>query len=62
MLEPANVKPKGGASAFGERVGASGDSLTSTRVHELHRKGGRYGIVTMCIGGGQGISMVCEAV
>ena len=61
-FDPAKVNPNGGAIALGHPVGATGAILTLKLVHELHRIGGRYGLVTLCIGGGQGISMVVEAV
>ncbi len=61
-LDPAKVNPNGGAIALGHPVGATGAILTLKLVHELHRIEGRYGLVTLCIGGGQGISMVVEAV
>jgi acetyl-CoA C-acetyltransferase len=60
-LDPAKVNPNGGAIALGHPVGATGAILTLKLLHELHRVGGRYGLVTLCIGGGQGISMVVEA-
>lgn len=60
-LDPAKVNPNGGAIALGHPVGATGAILTLKLIHELHRIGGRYGLVTLCIGGGQGISMVIEA-
>jgi len=61
-LDPAKVNPNGGAIALGHPVGATGAILTVKIIHELHRTGGRYGLVTMCIGGGQGIAMVIERV
>lgn len=61
-LDPAKVNPNGGAIALGHPVGATGAILTLKLIHELHRTGGRYGLVTLCIGGGQGISMVVEAI
>ncbi|MBT6566398.1 beta-ketothiolase BktB [uncultured Candidatus Puniceispirillum sp.] len=60
-LDPAKVNPNGGAIALGHPVGATGAILTLKLLHELRRIGGRYGLVTLCIGGGQGISMVVEA-
>ena len=60
-LDPAKVNPNGGAIALGHPVGATGAVLTLKLLHELRRVGGRYGLVTLCIGGGQGISMVVEA-
>jgi acetyl-CoA acetyltransferase family protein len=57
--ERTNVN--GGAIAIGHPVGASGARLTLTLLHELRRRGGRYGLASLCIGGGQGIAMVVEA-
>ena len=54
------VNPNGGAIALGHPIGATGCILTVKAIYELHRTGGRYGLVTMCIGGGQGIAAVFE--
>ena len=54
------VNPNGGAVALGHPLGATGVILTVKALHELERIGGRYGLVTMCIGGGQGIALVIE--
>jgi acetyl-CoA C-acetyltransferase len=54
------VNPNGGAIALGHPIGATGSILTVKAIYELHRIGGRYGLVTMCIGGGQGIAAVFE--
>ncbi|HEY0493475.1 MAG TPA: thiolase family protein [Candidatus Dormibacteraeota bacterium] len=59
-LDPARVNPNGGAIALGHPLGASGARITTTLVHELARRKGRYGLATMCIGVGQGISIVIE--
>jgi len=56
------VNPNGGAIALGHPLGMSGARLVMTAVHELHEKGGRYALCTMCIGVGQGIAMVLEKV
>ncbi|MGH6645675.1 3-oxoadipyl-CoA thiolase [Aquabacterium sp.] len=56
------VNPNGGAIALGHPLGASGARLALTAVHQLHRTGGRYALVTMCIGVGQGIAVVLERV
>lgn len=61
-LDPAKVNPNGGAVALGHPIGASGAIILVKLVHELRRTGGRYGLATMCIGGGQGIAVVVEAV
>lgn len=59
-LDPERVNPNGGAIALGHPLGASGARITTTLVHELARRKGRYGLATMCIGVGQGISLVIE--
>ena len=59
-LDPAKVNPNGGAVALGHPIGATGAILTVKCLYELHRTGGRYGLVTMCIGGGQGIAAIIE--
>jgi len=59
-LDPAKTNPNGGAIALGHPVGATGAILTTKLIHELHRINGRYGLVTMCIGGGQGITAIFE--
>jgi 3-oxoadipyl-CoA thiolase len=60
-LDPARVNVCGGAIALGHPLGASGARILTTLVHALRRRGGRYGLATMCIGVGQGIAMVVEA-
>ena len=55
----ANVN--GGAIALGHPLGASGARLTLTLLYELRRRKGRYGLASACIGGGQGIALVVEA-
>ncbi len=59
-FDPAKVNVNGGAIALGHPVGATGAIIATKCIHELHRTGGRYGLATMCIGGGQGISVVFE--
>lgn len=59
-LDPAKVNPNGGAVALGHPLGATGVILTVKCLYELQRNRGRFGIVTMCIGGGQGIALVIE--
>ncbi|MGC9368570.1 MAG: acetyl-CoA C-acyltransferase family protein [Paracoccaceae bacterium] len=61
-LDPARVNPNGGAIALGHPVGATGAILTVKALYELQRTGGRRGLVTMCIGGGQGIALAIERV
>ena len=59
-LDPKKVNPNGGAIALGHPIGATGCILTIKTMYELQRTGGRYGLVTMCIGGGQGIAAIIE--
>lgn len=59
-LDPSRVNPDGGAIALGHPVGATGALLTVKALHHLERTGGRRGLVTMCIGGGQGIALAIE--
>ncbi len=59
-LDPSIVNPNGGAIALGHPLGCSGAKILTTLVHELRRRNGRYGLVTMCIGVGQGIATVVE--
>jgi acetyl-CoA C-acetyltransferase len=59
-LDMNKVNPNGGAIALGHPIGCSGAFLATKAVYELHRTGGRYALVTMCIGGGQGIAAVFE--
>jgi acetyl-CoA C-acetyltransferase len=61
-LDPARVNPNGGAIALGHPVGATGAILAVKALYELERTGGRYALVTMCIGGGQGIALALERV
>src|SRR5207302_7829299 len=60
-LDPERVNPNGGAIALGHPLGASGARILTTLVQELARRGGGYGLATMCIGVGQGIALVVEA-
>ena len=59
-VDPARVNVNGGAIAIGHPLGASGARLVTTLVHELARRGARYGLASMCIGVGQGISAIFE--
>ncbi len=59
-LDPAKTNPNGGAIAIGHPVGASGAVISTKLLYELQRTNGRYGIATMCIGGGQGIAVIFE--
>jgi acetyl-CoA C-acetyltransferase len=61
-LDPAKTNPNGGAIALGHPIGASGAILTVKLMHELERQQGRYGLVSLCIGGGQGIATIFERV
>ncbi len=59
-FDPLKTNPNGGAIALGHPIGATGCILTIKAIYELHRSGGRYALVTMCIGGGQGIAAIFE--
>jgi acetyl-CoA C-acetyltransferase len=61
-LDMAKTNPNGGAIALGHPIGCSGAFIATKAIYELHRTGGRYALVTMCIGGGQGIAAVFERV
>lgn len=61
-LDPAKVNPNGSGIALGHPVGATGAIIATKALHELQRIGGRYALVTMCIGGGQGIATVFERI
>src|SRR5262249_59950733 len=58
--DPAKVNPNGGAIALGHPLGATGTRLMTTLLHELERTGGRYGLQTMCEGGGQANVTIIE--
>ena len=59
-LDPAKVNPNGSGISLGHPVGATGAIITIKAIYELQRIGGRYALVTMCIGGGQGIAAIFE--
>ena len=61
-MDPAKVNPNGSGIGLGHPVGATGAIITVKALHELQRIGGRYALVTMCIGGGQGIAAIFERV
>ena len=61
-LDPETLNVNGGAIALGHPLGCSGARILTTLVHELRRRRGRYGLATMCIGVGQGISLIVEEV
>lgn len=59
-FDPAKTNPNGSGISLGHPVGATGAILATKLIHELRRTGGRYGLATMCIGGGQGITAIFE--
>ncbi|MCL2161974.1 MAG: acetyl-CoA C-acyltransferase, partial [Betaproteobacteria bacterium] len=59
-LDPAKTNPNGGAIAIGHPVSATGSVIITKLLHEMQRRNARYGLATMCIGGGQGISTIYE--
>ena len=59
-FDPGKTNPNGGAVALGHPIGATGSILAIKAIYELNRIGGRYALVTMCIGGGQGIAAIFE--
>jgi acetyl-CoA acyltransferase len=60
QLDPERINVNGGAIALGHPLGCTGAKLTATLLHELQRRQGRYGMVTMCIGGGMGAAGIFE--
>jgi acetyl-CoA C-acetyltransferase len=61
-FDPAKVNPNGSGISLGHPIGATGALITVKALHELQRIGGRYALVTMCIGGGQGIAAIFERI
>jgi len=61
-LDAAKVNPNGSGIGLGHPIGATGAIITTKALHELQRVGGRYALVTMCIGGGQGIAAIFERI
>ena len=61
-LDPEKVNVNGGAIALGHPVGATGSIIMTKLIYELRRRNGKYGLATMCIGGGQGIAVIIEAI
>jgi acetyl-CoA acetyltransferase len=61
-IDPAKANVNGGAIALGHPLGASGARIATTLLHELRRRNGRYGLATMCIGVGQGITTIFERI
>ena len=59
-LDPAKVNPNGSGISLGHPVGGTGAIITTKALHELQRIQGRYALMTMCIGGGQGIAAIFE--
>jgi acetyl-CoA acetyltransferase family protein len=59
-LDPEHVNVNGGAIAIGHPLGCSGARLIGTLIHELSRRGARYGLASMCVGVGQGIATIVE--
>jgi acetyl-CoA acetyltransferase len=59
-VDPERVNPNGGAIALGHPLGCTGAKLTATLLHEMKRRGLRYGAVSMCIGGGMGAAAIFE--
>ena len=61
-IDPERVNVNGGAIALGHPLGCTGAKLTATLIHEMHRRGARYGMVTMCVGGGMGAAGIFEKI
>jgi acetyl-CoA acyltransferase len=61
-LDPSRVNPNGGAIALGHPLGCTGAKLTASMLRELERRKERYGLVTMCVGGGMGAAGIIERV
>ena len=61
-LDPEKVNVNGGAIALGHPVGATGAIIMTKLVYELRKRKGKYGLATMCIGGGQGIATILESI
>jgi acetyl-CoA C-acetyltransferase len=59
-VDPAKVNVNGGAIALGHPIGASGARVLTTLIHALRARGLRYGVASLCIGGGMGIAMAIE--
>jgi acetyl-CoA acyltransferase len=59
-LDPTRVNVNGGAIALGHPLGCTGSKLTATLLYEMRRRGSRYGMVTMCVGGGMGAAGIFE--
>ena len=59
-IDPEKLNVNGGAIALGHPLGCTGAKLTATLLHEMKRRGARYGLVTMCVGGGMGAAGIFE--
>jgi acetyl-CoA C-acetyltransferase len=59
-FDPAKLNPNGGGISLGHPTGCSGTRIMVTLLHELRRRGGRYGIATLCVSGGQGMAVLIE--
>jgi acetyl-CoA acyltransferase len=59
-LDPERVNPNGGAIALGHPLGCTGAKLTATIIREMKRRNAKYGLVTMCVGGGMGAAGIFE--
>ncbi len=59
-VDPARVNIGGGAVALGHPIGASGARVLVSLIHHLRRTGGRYGVASLCVGGGMGVAVVVE--
>jgi acetyl-CoA acyltransferase len=59
-IDPDRLNVNGGAIALGHPLGCTGAKLTATLLHEMRRRGSRYGMVTMCVGGGMGAAGIFE--
>ena len=59
-LDPSKINVNGGGVALGHPLGCTGAKLTATLLHEMPRRGSRYGMVTMCVGGGMGAAGIFE--
>jgi len=60
-IDPARVNVNGGACALGHPIGATGARILTTLIHTLRRRGGRRGIASLCIGGGEAVALAVEA-
>jgi acetyl-CoA C-acetyltransferase len=61
-LDPAKLNVHGGAVALGHPIGASGARILVTLLHALAHRGGRYGLASLCMGGGNGLAMIVERI